>query len=90
MLQPQYSVFGPAIESTWNQPCGTHANSMAEPKTQYCGRNIFFTAPSPLIFFLTFNPTLTVNNYGLKPRNLENYHIFGILWTCPFTWYNPK
>jgi hypothetical protein len=47
-------------------------------------------APFPLIFFLTFDPTLTANNYGLKPLNLENYHIFGMVWTPAFTWYHPR
>ena len=50
----------------------------------------FFTAPCPVDFFLKFDQTLTSHNYGLKPRNLENYHIFGILRTCPFTWYHPR
>ena len=45
----------------------------------------FFTALSQLIFFFKFDQTLTANNYGLKPSNLKNYHIFGILRTSAFT-----
>jgi hypothetical protein len=47
-------------------------------------------APSPFNFFLKFDPTLTANNYGLKPLKLENYHIFGMVWTSAFTWYHPR
>ena len=30
---------------------------------------------------------LTANNSGLKPSKLENYNIFGMLWTSAFSWY---
>ena len=50
----------------------------------------FFTAPFPLNFFFKFDQTLTSHNYGLKHRNLENYHIFGILRTSAFRWYHPR
>ena len=32
---------------------------------------------------------LEADNYGLKPLNLKNYNIFGILRTSPFSWYHP-
>ena len=41
------------------------------------------------IFFLRFDPTLTANNSGLKPWNIEKYHIFGKPWACSSTWWNP-
>ena len=89
MLRPQFCVLGPEIESAYNQPCFFHADSISGPKTQNCGRNIFFTVPSQLIFFVKFDPTLSANNYGLKTPNLKNYHIFGKLRTSAFTWYPP-
>ena len=52
--------------------------------------SFFLNASIPAIFFSEFDLTLTADNYGLKPLNLENYHIFGRLWTCPFTWYHPR
>ena len=36
-----------------------------------------------------FEWTLEADNYGLKPLNLKNYNIFGILRTSPFSWYHP-
>ena len=47
-------------------------------------------ASIPAIFFSEFEITLTAYNYGLLPLNLENYHIFGMIWTCPFPWYHPR
>jgi len=38
---------------------------------------------------LKFDSTLTADNSGLKPPNLEKYHIFGILRTSAFTWSYP-
>ena len=40
-------------------------------------------------FFSEFDPTLTDNNYGLKPSNFKNYPIFRILRMSDFTWYHP-
>ena len=59
-------------------------------KLKIAAVTFFFTAPSPLIFFFTFDLTLTGYNYGSKTPNLENYHIFRMLWTCPLTWYHPR
>ena len=36
-----------------------------------------------------FEWTLEADNYGLKPLNLKNYNIFGMLWTSVLTWYHP-
>ena len=36
-----------------------------------------------------FEWTLEADNYGLKPPNLKNYNIFGILRMSPFSWYHP-
>ena len=36
-----------------------------------------------------FEWTLEADNYGLKPPNLKNYNIFGMLRTSPFPWYHP-
>ena len=52
--------------------------------------SFFRNASISAIFFSEFDLTLTADNYGLKPPNLENYHIFGMLWTCPFTWHHPR
>ena len=46
----------------------------------------FFVTP---IFSSEFDLTSTAYNYGLKPQNLENYHIFGILRTSAFRWTYP-
>ena len=46
-----------------------------------------FNASFPWNVFFNFDPTLTANNSGFKPLNLEKYHIFGMLWTSAFTWY---
>ena len=51
--------------------------------------SLFCDASFPAKFFSEFDPTLTANSYGLKPPNLKNYHIFGILRTFSFTWYPP-
>ena len=61
-----------------------------DPKIKITAVGFFFTAPFRLIFFLKFYPTLTANNYGLKPSNFENYHIFGMLYACPLPWYHPR
>ena len=45
----------------------------------------FFTAPSQLILFFKFDPTLSAHNYAPKTPNLKNYHIFGKLRTSAFT-----
>ena len=50
------------------------------------GRVLFFCNA---YFFFEFDLTSTAYNYGLKPPNLENYHIFGILRTSAFTWSYP-
>ena len=43
----------------------------------------------PELFSPSFVLTLEADNYGLKPPNLKNYHIFGKLRTSAFTWYPP-
>ena len=37
-------------------------------------------------FFFKFDSTSTAYSSGLKPQNLKNYHIFGILRTSAFRW----
>ena len=51
--------------------------------------SFFCDASFPGKKFSEFDPTLTANNFGLKPPNLKNYHIFGIARTFSFTWYPP-
>ena len=58
-------------------------------KRKIAAVSFFFTAPFPSNFFSNIDPTLTAHNYGLKPPNLKNYHIFGKLRTSAFTWYPP-
>ena len=40
--RPQFWVLSAAIESAWDQPYWSHADSMAALKTQNCGRVFFF------------------------------------------------
>ena len=54
-----------------------------------CARVFFLWHPFSEFFFLKFDSTLTADNSGSKPPNLENYHIFGILRTSAFTWSYP-
>ena len=54
--RPQFWVLSAAIESAWNQPCWTHADSVSKPKTQYCGRVFFLQRPFLLKFFLEIWP----------------------------------
>ena len=61
---------------------------------EVCERNIeavsfFCDVATRGIFFLRFDPTLTANNSGLKPWNIEKYHILGKPWACSLTWWNP-
>ena len=51
------SVLGAAIESAWNQPCGTHADSMAAPKTCSLKSVVFFYGSFSANFF---SPNLTI------------------------------
>jgi len=67
---------------------GTTMWSLTSRRFRKCGS--FWNASFPAKKFSQFHPTLTANNYGLKPLNLENYNIFGMLWTCPLTWYHPR
>ena len=54
---------------------------MAAPKTQNCGRVFYFNTDFGSQKNWKFEWTLEADNYGLKPLNLENYNIFGMLWT---------
>ena len=51
--------------------------------------SFFVTSPVPE-FFHDFGITLGADNHGLISINLKNYHIFGMLWACPFTWYHAR
>ena len=59
------------------------------PKIEIVAVSFFCDASFPAKFFSEFDPTLTANNYGLKPDTLNKSHIFGKLWTSAFTWYHP-
>ena len=82
----------------WALPSNQHGSHMVgstliqwqRSKLKITAVVFFFTAPCLVDFFLKFDQTLTSHNYGLKPRNLENYHIFGMLWTSAFSWYHPR
>ena len=50
----------------------------------------FCDASFPAKNFSEFYHTLTANNFGLKTLNLENYHIFRMLWMSAFKWYRPE
>ena len=63
--------------------------SFQAPKIKIVAVSFFRNASFLEFFFSEFDPTLTANSYGLKPSNLKNYHIFGILRTFSFTWYPP-
>ena len=60
--------------------------SFQAPKIEIVAVSFFLNASFPAIFFSEFDPTLTANNYGLKPDTLNKSHIFGKLWTSAFTW----
>ena len=64
--------------------------SFQDPQINIVAVSFFCDASFPAKNFSEFDLTLTAYNYGLNPPNLENYHIFGMLWTCPFTWYHPR
>ena len=51
MLRTQFCDLGPEIESAYNQPCFFSADSISGPKTQNCGRNIFFYGAFSANFF---------------------------------------
>ena len=53
--------------------------SFQAPKIEIVAVSFFCDASFAAKFFSEFDPTLTANNYGLKPSNLKNDHIFGIL-----------
>ena len=36
---------------------------------------------------MRFDPTLGINNLGLKNPRIKNHHIFGKPWTSAFRWY---
>ena len=63
--------------------------SFQAPKIEIVAVSFFRNASFPAKNFSEFDPTLTANNFGLKPPNLKNYHIFGIARTFSFTWYHP-
>ena len=50
--RPQFLELSAEIESVWNQPYWSHADSISEPKTHYCGRVFFllhrFLVPTKL------------------------------------------
>ena len=54
--RPQFWELRLEIESAWEQPCWSHADSISEPKTQNCGRVFFLLRFLSLEFFLQFSP----------------------------------
>ena len=62
--------------------------SYGDPQCNIEAVSFFCDVATRGIFFLRFDPTLTVNNSGLKPLNIEKYHIFGKPWACSSTWCN--
>ena len=57
------------------------------PKLKIVAVSFFFDTAFGCKKNWKFEWTLEADNYGLKPPNLKNYNIFGILRTSPFSWY---
>ena len=63
--------------------------SFQDPQIDIVAVSFFCDTSFPAKKISEFDHTLTANNFGLKPPNLENYHIFGILRSSAFTWSYP-
>ena len=61
----------PETNSRSSQPCEKALLFVSGPTNQYCGRVFFCDASFLAKKFSEFDHTLTANNYGLKPPNLE-------------------
>ena len=71
-----------------NLPCENPILFIWGLGTEYWSRVFFCDVATQGIFFLGFDPTLGANNSGLKPLNIEKYHIFGKPWACSSTWWS--
>ena len=71
----------------WGQPLGSMVFRWFWGKTTI-GNDGFrwFCTIGPTMEWLC---TIVEVYYGLKPPNLKNYNIFGMLWTSVLTWYHP-
>ena len=89
--RPQFWFFGLATESVWVPPCGAHADSVASPKNQNCGRVFFLQHLLILLTDPKFQSLLTLssNNSPLETPTPKKYDIFGILRTWASTWWYP-
>ena len=86
--RPQFWVLSSVTESAWAQYGWFHADSVAELKTQNCGRVFFFWR---LVFSMTdqffrTRPSLTAYNSRSKPHTPNKFHIFGNVRTWGIIW----
>ena len=77
------------LNQRWANHVGPSLIQFQAPKFEIVAVSFFWNASFPAKFSSEFDPTLTANSYGLKPSNLKNYNIFGILRTSAFRWYHP-